>query len=77
MGLGAQGCAFICQDRRHRSASRDDEPASRALTMLPGRLTTPHGPVTEAVLSFKEPFLCFSTETAAVTAAVAGGGFQH
>lgn len=42
------------------SASCNNEPLSRALTMLPGRLTTPRSPVTE-MLSFKEPFLRFST----------------
>lgn len=43
------------------SVSCNDEPSSRALTMLPGRLTTPRSPVTEEMLSFKEPLLRFST----------------
>lgn len=41
-----------------------DQPWSRALTMPPGRLTTPHSPVTQEKMSFTEPFLCVSIQAA-------------
>lgn len=55
MHVDVLGCVFTCQDRRHRSAIGlcGDEPSSRALTMLPGRLTAPPGPVTEEMQSSK------------------------